>query len=795
MAEMIKFYRGLLNNLPTSGASGAIYITTDEGAIYLGTGTGMKRLGDFVQVDAVANLPTDGANTSALYYCVAENVLAKWNGTSWTQVNKQPTAEEMKTLLGLGSLAYLSEVTESNLSSELAEKVNAAADGNHSHSNKTVLDGITAEKVAAWDASEQNAKDYADGLDEAMNARVEALEAIDHEHANKELLDTYTQTEANLADAVAKKHEHANAAELDKILEGDKAKWDAVAADHLTSADKTTLENAIKEAKKAGTDANTALETYKVSNDARVLAVEEDVAEITNSENGILAQAKTYSDGKLATARTEITAEIDADVKVVNDALEAYKTANDTALAGVKATAEAAATKEYTDAELAKKVDKVDGKSLVADTEIARLAAMSDGANKVEASETNGNIKIDGVETVVYTHPEKHAIADVDGLQTALDGLQAKGDYAAAEHTHTKAEITDFAHTHTASEITDLDTTIKGYDYATKTELGDVDAKFANYKTAEAQKAIDDEQDRRLGVIEGDYVKAADIANFETKANVKKVADDLAAYVASNDEALAGVKATAEAARTEEEVDAQIDAKITALNLATTYEPIGAEDRAKAYADGLITTANLDQYTTEDEVKSIVDGVIASAADSETYNSLTKLVDYIDTHGGEATEMAQAIDTLEGKVEVIEGKVEAIEAKPAYAITAEQIANWENEVGAKAIAESKTTTEEVKAQIEAYGYATTEEVAAEQSAREAKDAELAEAIEAAKTEASNQDAVVLAEAQANIEAAKTAVISEAATDAQAKVDALAETVYTKAEVEALLSAAQSWGEF
>lgn len=35
------------------------------------------------------------------------------------------------------------------------------------------------------------------------------------------------------------------------------------------------------------------------------------------------------------------------------------------------------------------------------------------------------------------------------------------------------------------------------------------------------------------------------------------------------------------------ETDSAIDAKITALNLGTTYEPIGAETRAKAYADGL----------------------------------------------------------------------------------------------------------------------------------------------------------------------------------------------------------------
>ena len=48
-----------------------------------------------------------------------------------------------------------------------------------------------------------------------------------HEHANKALLDTYDQTNANIKDAVSKKHSHANAAELNKIATGDKAKWDA----------------------------------------------------------------------------------------------------------------------------------------------------------------------------------------------------------------------------------------------------------------------------------------------------------------------------------------------------------------------------------------------------------------------------------------------------------------------------------------------------------------------------------------------------------------------------------------
>lgn len=73
-----------------------------------------------------------------------------------------------------GALANLDEVAEENLNAALKEKVNAAAEGNHSHANKTVLDGITAEKVAAWDAAEQNAKNYVDGL-VASNDEVTAV--------------------------------------------------------------------------------------------------------------------------------------------------------------------------------------------------------------------------------------------------------------------------------------------------------------------------------------------------------------------------------------------------------------------------------------------------------------------------------------------------------------------------------------------------------------------------------------------------------------------------------------------
>ena len=51
----------------------------------------------------------------------------------------------------LGSLSNKNSVSESDLDSSLKSKINAAAQDNHSHSNKAALDDITAAKIAAWD--------------------------------------------------------------------------------------------------------------------------------------------------------------------------------------------------------------------------------------------------------------------------------------------------------------------------------------------------------------------------------------------------------------------------------------------------------------------------------------------------------------------------------------------------------------------------------------------------------------------------------------------------------------------
>ena len=99
------------------------------------------------------------------------------------------------------------------------------------------IDAAAEDATTKANAAEENAKKHATDLNDAMNARVEALEAIDHDHSNLELLETYTQTEADLADAVAKKHEHENADVLDGITAEKVAAWDSAEADAIAHAD------------------------------------------------------------------------------------------------------------------------------------------------------------------------------------------------------------------------------------------------------------------------------------------------------------------------------------------------------------------------------------------------------------------------------------------------------------------------------------------------------------------------------------------------------------------------------
>ena len=146
-----------------------------------------------VQKEAGKRLMTDeeGTKLAGIDAGAQVNVIetVKVNGVALVP----DAAKAVDVTVPTGALASKDKVAEGDLEEALATKINGKAD------QTTVA---------------------------ALDERVQVVEGKAHEHTNKALLDTYTQTEADLADAVAKKHEHTNKTELDKFVTGDKAKLD-----------------------------------------------------------------------------------------------------------------------------------------------------------------------------------------------------------------------------------------------------------------------------------------------------------------------------------------------------------------------------------------------------------------------------------------------------------------------------------------------------------------------------------------------------------------------------------------
>lgn len=101
--------------------------------------------------------------------------------------------------------------------SALNEAIGNKADKTAFEAVKATVDGLGA--LATLD------KVGEDNLSDDLKAKVSAAYTDKHTHSNKALLDTYTQTEANLADAVAKKHSHENKSVLDGITADNVTAW------------------------------------------------------------------------------------------------------------------------------------------------------------------------------------------------------------------------------------------------------------------------------------------------------------------------------------------------------------------------------------------------------------------------------------------------------------------------------------------------------------------------------------------------------------------------------------------
>lgn len=536
---LVSFKKGLLANLPAQKTAGTFYVTTDERAIYLDVdGESRIRLGDFQEFASVAELTKNAnPNTTALYYVSDINCLAKWNGEEYVQINKDTGMTSVE-VTGDGNAVTVASydaagrrltltkgatyMTAADVDSKVkvvSDYVGSIPEGYEEQTNVIAYINKKAQEVldSATGGSSESAASVKQALDayKASNdpkvaanatAAAEAKTAAENAQAAADAAQNTANSKTTMAEVEAKGYAtkteaqgYANAkdtaiAEAKAAGEAAQSDVDALKAKVGTVADGKTVVKMIEEAQAAATYDDTQVKADIAANAETIGGVKGRLdtfladADLTENAIDTLKELQTYIT-EHGTEAAGWTNKITANETAIAEEAKTARAAEEANATGVTEAKTAAATAQSDvdaiKADYLKTADKttlqgsIDAvSSRVKDIEDKNV---SDGATKVEKSDTNGNIKIDGVETVVYTHPEKHAIADVDGLQAALD---AKATGAALTEEINRATAAEQANTTAIGGKADKATTLAGYgitDAYKKTETytqAEVDAKL-----------------------------------------------------------------------------------------------------------------------------------------------------------------------------------------------------------------------------------------------------------------------------------------------------------------------------
>lgn len=555
---MVSFKRGSnLSNLAI--ADGQFIINTSERSIYVDVGNKRLRIGDFVSVANTDALPAS-ANETALYYVEDINCLAKWNGSGWTQINRDSGAVNF-TVTGDGNaitnVSYDAKTRTLTLTKDVT------------FTTPAVVDGKISDKVGSIDGT---VKDYVDKKTSGI------------------------ATDASLS-ALTKR---VDAAESD---------IDALQA---ATAEGGSVTLAIADAKKAGTDAQSALNTYKTTNDAAVKANTDAISAINNETTGILAQAKTYADGKDVAIAAAKKAGDDAQADV--DALEAKvgTVANGKTVVELIGTAQAAAdAAQYDVNTLSNKVGTVtEGKTVV------QMIADAQAAATYDDTQIKANIKANA-----------DAIGILNGTGAGSVSKQVADAVAsivadAPEAYDTLKEISDWISSH-ASDASDMNSQIN----TNKTNIADLTALVGTLPETATSSTVVDYIDEAIDALKiGDYAKATELASAVTRISTAE------GKITTLEGQVATINGDASTAGS--------IAKASADTLAS----------AKSYADGLNTTMGT-------RVKAIEDKGISNGANK---------VEKSDTNGNikiDGVETVVYTHPAEHAISEVTGLQSALDAK------------------------------------------------------------------------------------------------------------------------------------
>ena len=664
--NMIKFLRGNVASLPQTATAGAVYFTKDEG-LYLGLADGTyHRYGDFIEVANVDALPAEGAHVKAMYYCTAENILAKWNGIKWVQINKQQTLAELGGVAKSvyeAKMAALEKADTDNATaiSGVDTRLQAAEKKLESVATTEGL-GELAETVAGHTAAIDTingdvntagsmlkiAKDAADAKDIAIK---EAKDAADKAQGD---VDTLTQTHATdkaaLEGAIATK---ANASDVYTKDDID-GKVDTIngaidlkanAADVYTKDDVDGMVDDLEAADLAinnligdVAEGKTVVEMIADAQDAATYD-DEEVRGLIGDNADAIAQEKTDREGAVSGLKTELEGKIATKVEQsAYDEKVGELVAEDERLAGL--IGDNADAIDGVEAKVDTLVGADTGKSVraIANEE---LAAQLIAENAAEALDS-----LQEIAAWIQAHP-----GDAATMNAAIEALQAKVD---------TGEQTVSAYVTAAINALSIG------DYATVAALGEaverivaLEGASATHATKTEMQAVADALDEYKTAHNGDY------DNDTIDAKVKGVQDQIDVLndtYATDAELTAAMNAEVERANGAYAAKAATETHIDNADIHVTTEDKAKWNGAQAAAEAT-AAANLATARTE------ITAEIATAkgeaiADAEGKIATAKAEAIADAEGKIATAKGEAIADAEGKVnaakEDLQGKIDTV---------------------------------------------------------------------------------------------------------------------------------------
>ena len=569
---------------------------------------------------------------------------------------------------------HIHETTDITGFDARVQQLIANANTTHEHANKAVLDGITADKVTAWDAKigvEDVAKlKYVnDGVGGQTNVKAALDILIKNVQIGNAALADATANVNGLADRLTTAEGKVTALE-GKVGDDTRGLVKDVADLKAANAEGGAVANAIKDAKQAGLDAQTAVQT--------------ETTRAQGVENGLRADLGNKADeatadtafGKIAKVKADLTAEAAA----ARAAEKVAKDAADAAQADVNAlealVGDAADTKD--DATVFGAIAKEKDRAMTAEAAVDAKAE----ANKAAIETLNGDVNVDGsVDKKIKTAIDKvntdasalagrvkaneDAIAVINGTgEGSIKDAVAKLVNGAPEAMDTLKEL--------ANAITEHESTYQAYvaqvakdiaaakDAAIK-KAGELDTALHNTITTEIatakQEAITDAgtaADGKVTALENklqpkiDAKVDQDVYNVKVAALTKADVDNLAAakkYADDEDakiEAILGHKA----------IEGGEAATGLCADVAANAAAIAKEVEDRKAADKVLTD-RLDALTG--------DGADSIAAKVQVVQKA--LDDHKAAQAIKDKAQDDAIDAVEGRLDVLEGDGEGSVAK------------------------------------------------------------------------------------------------------------------------------------